>query len=186
MVRNAVPPGPKGKRRHKGLSEYGKELKDKQELKNWYNLSEKQFRNYVTAILGKHKTSSGGGKAENASELLIRKLELRLDNVILRLGFATSRVQARSLVTHGHFLVNDKPVKIPSHELRKGDKISLKKSSSGKRYFQIILPFLKRHVVHSWLSFDIDKLEGKVVNAPNLEEASPPVPLSAIFEFYSR
>lgn len=99
MVKKPYPPGKKGKRRPIPLSEYGRELKEKQKLKNLYNLKETQFKNYFKEVLKKR------GKVENASDLLVKILESRLDNVVFRLGFTSSRKQARQLVSHGYFLV---------------------------------------------------------------------------------
>ena len=120
MVKKPYPPGKKGKRRPTPLSEYGRELREKQKLKNLYNLKERQFKNYVKRVLKKR------GKVENASDLLIKILESRLDNVVFKLGFTVSRSQARLLVSHGYFLVNGKPTNIPSRQLKKGDIISIK------------------------------------------------------------
>lgn len=180
MVRKPYPPGPKAKKRTRGLSEYGKELREKQKLKNWYNLEERQLRKYVKEIL------KARGKVVDAGAALIKTLESRLDNVVFRLGFAPSRTAARQMVSHGHFRVNDKPINIPSYLIKKGDKISLKPSSVKKTIFQKLLPFLKKHNPPSWLKLDVKSLEGKVIDLPNLEEAAPSAELSSIFEFYSK
>ncbi len=180
MVRKPYPPGLKGKRRKKGESEYGRELKEKQKVKNWYNLRERQLKKYVSAVLKKR------GSAENVEELLIKLLESRLDNVVFRLGFAVSRSQARQLVSHGHFLVNGKKVNIPSYQVKKGDKIALRESSKKKKNFQEILPFLKKHTPPSWLKLDAQKMEGEVIGEPSLKEVAPPFEISSVFEFYSK
>ena len=181
MVKRAYPPGQQQKKkRSRGFSEYAKELREKQMLKNWYNLKETQFRKYVKDIL-KKKNKTG-----DAGVLLIRVLESRLDNVIYRLGFASSRDQARQLVNHGHFFVNGKPVNIPSFLVKKEDKIILKPTSQKKAAFQNIKILLKKSRLPRWLELDIEKLEGKVVGEQTLEEAAPPVEISAIFEYYSR
>jgi len=180
MVKKPYSPGPKAKKRVKALSEYGKELKEKQKLKNWYNLEEKQFRKYVKNIL---ETRS---KSVDARVRLIEKLESRLDNVVFRLGFAPSRAAARQMVSHCHFTVNGKSVNIPSYSVRKGDKISVASGFSKKNIFKKLSPVLKKHNSPSWLQFNAEKLEGKVVGLPNLEEAAPPAELSSIFEFYSK
>ncbi len=179
MVKRPYPPGLRGKRR-KILTEYGKELREKQKLKNWYNLREKQFSRYIKEALGKR------GKAEDVSTLLIEKLESRLDNVVFRLGFASSRSQARQLVNHSHFLVNGKRVNIPSFQTKKGDKISLNVKSGGKNVFQNIKPGLKKYKPPSWLKLNPESMEGEIISSPSLEEVSPPAEISSIFEFYSR
>lgn len=180
MVRKPYPPGPKSQKRRKAFSEYGKELREKQKLKNWYNLEERQFSRYVRNILKKR------GKAADIGAALVEVLESRLDNVVFRLGFAASRKTARQIVSHGHFTVNDKPVDVPSYSVKKGDKISLKPSSLKKAFFQKLSSSLKKYNPPSWLKLDSKNLEGKVVNSPNLDEAAPPVELSSIFEFYSK
>jgi len=180
MVKRNYPPGVKGKRRKGAMSEYGKELVEKQKLKKWYNLKERQFKKYVKEVLAKR------GIVENAGALLIEKLESRLDNVVFRMGFASSRAQARQMVSHGHFLVNGKRVDIPSLEVRKNDKISLRPSSRKKIIFQRTAEILKKHTPPSWIKVDAQKMEGEIIGKPSLEEAGVPVEISSIFEFYSR
>jgi len=180
MVKKAYPPGHKRKRRIRGFSEYGKELNEKQKLKNWYNLKERQFRKYVKEVLQKR------GKVEDESLLLIKILEGRLDNVVFRLGFAKSRAQAKQLVSHGHFLVNGKSIDAPSYQVKKGEIISMKPQKIKKTYFQNLKNLLKKYKPPAWLELNAEKLEGKVIGEPSLEETAPPVEISAIFEFYSR
>jgi len=180
MVKKSYPPGARKKRRRGGLSEYGKELAEKQRLKNYYNLGEAQFRKYVKEIL------KSRGKVEDAGILLIKKLEKRLDNVIYRLGFAKSRSEARQLVSHGHFLVNSKPVNIPSREVKKGDKISFRETKKEKVFLRNLRLSLKNYQAPSWLKLNKTKLEGEVVGEPIGKDLEVPFDLSAIFEFYSR
>ena len=180
MVKRPYPPGQRKKRRKRPPSEYAKELMEKQKLRNWYNLREKQFKNYVNKILARR------GKVKDASALLIQKLEFRLDNVVFRLGFTLSRVKARQLVSHGFFIVNKRAMNIPSHQLKKGDVISLKPQKAEKKIVKEIKTLIKNQKVPSWLQLDVDKLEGKVVGIPTLEEVAPSVEMPAIFEFYSR
>jgi len=180
MVRRSYPPGEKRKRRPSPPSEYGKELREKQKLKNWYNLRERQFKKYVK------ETLKSRGRVEDATVLLIRKLESRLDNIVFRLGFAPSRAQAKQLVSHGHFLVNGKRIDIPSHHVKKGDVISFSSKSQKKNIFQTIKNSLKKYKTSSWLKLDVEKMEGEVLNEPAIEEVAPPVEISTIFEFYSK
>lgn len=180
MLKRAYPPGQKGKRRPTPPSEYSKALKEKQKLKNWYNLKEEQFKNYVKKILERR------GRTENAPSLLIKTLESRLDNVVFRLGFANSRALAKQLVSHGHFLVNGKAIDTPGYSVKKEDIISIKSPKSQKVIFQNLKNLLKKHNPPSWLELNGEKLEGKVVGEPNPEEVAPPVEISTIFEFYSR
>ena len=174
LIKKPYPPGLKKKRRRAGaFSEYGKELKEKQKLRNWYNLKESQFRKYV--------------KENPSPSLLIQKLESRFDNVILRLGFAGSRAQARQFVSHGHFLINGRPVNLPSYQLKKGDKITIRPASQKKKIFSNLTPLLeKNQTIPTWLKLNAEKLTGEVIGIPTLEEASPPVEISTIFEYYSR
>lgn len=180
MIRRAYPPGQKKKRRPTPPSEYGKALREKQKLKNWYNLRERQFEKYVKKILGRR------GRVEDASNVLIKILESRLDNAVFRLGLATSRPQAQQLVSYGHFLVNGKSINTPSYLVKKGDTILIKEQKAKKAIFQNTKNLLKKHKPPSWLELDIDKLGGKVIGEPNPEEVAPPVEISAIFEYYSR
>ena len=126
------------------------------------------------------------GQVQDAGNLLIQKLESRLDNVVYRLGFAASRSQAKQMTTHGHFLVNGKKVDVPSCQIKKGDVVSLRPSSKAKPLFANITAILKKSTPPLWLKLDPAKLEGKVIGEPNLEEVSPPAEISSIFEFYSR
>ena len=180
MIKRAYPPGQKKKRRPPSPSEYGKALKEKQKLKNWYNLGERQFKNYVKKILEKR------GRAGNATSSLIKILENRLDNIVFRLGFADSRPRAQQLVSHGHFSVNGRPIKVPSYSAKKGDVILIKEQKAKKIVFQNLKNTLKKHKVPDWLELDIEKLKGMVKGEPDSEEAAPPVEISAIFEYYSR
>lgn len=180
MVRKPYSPGQKTKRRSRPLSEYGKELREKQKLKNWYNLKEKQFGNYVKKILAKK------GGSEDAGARLIEILERRLDNVVFKLGFADSRSQAKQFISHRHFLVNDKIVNTSAFSVKKGDKIKIRPSSLKKGIFKDLVSALKKRSAPSWISLNISQLEGTIKSLPTFEEAAPPVEVSAIFEFYSR
>lgn len=180
MIKRPYPPGLKGKRRKGSLSEYGKQLREKQKLRYIYNLEERQFKNYVEEILAQR------GKVEDAAEALIKVLESRLDNVVFRLGFATSRRQAKKLVSHGHILVNDKTINIPSYLVQKGDFIKIKPTKAKKSLFKRLKQILSKQKIPSWLQLDFEKIEGRVVGEPSLKEAALAVEVSTIFEFYSR
>jgi len=180
MIKKPYPPGMRKKKRPPAPSEYGKELKEKQKLKNWYILSEQQLGNYVKDILKKR------GRVEDTSALLIQKLETRLDNVVFRLGFSPSRSQARQSVSHGHFLVNNRSVNISSYQLKKGDQVSIKPASKKQKNFENLSVTLKKYQTPSWLKLDIASLKGEVIAFPNLEEVLPPAELASIFEYYSR
>lgn len=187
MIKKDYPPGMAGKKRRRPLSEYGKELIEKQKLKNWYGLSERQFKKYVKEVLDKVHLASGPVKTgENPADILIRSLESRLDNVVFRLGFAVSRVQARQLVSHRHFLVNGKPTSIPSFKIKIGDKISLRPQSPKSEFLTKLSVTLKKYEAPGWLKLDKKTIEGTVLRFPTLEEVASPSELSSIFEFYSR
>ena len=180
MVKRPFAPGPQKKRKGGSPSEYKKSLEEKQTLKKWYGLSERQFKRYVNETLAKM------GKVKDVSAELIGKLERRLDNVIFRLGFAKSRVQARQLVSHGYFMINGKPVNIPSYQVKKDDVIALKETKKAKGIFKELANELKRKEIPAWLVLNKEKLEAKTVGEPNLDEVKPPAEISLIFEYYSR
>lgn len=180
LVRKPYVPGPKAKRRTKNFSEYAKELKEKQKLRNWYNLEEKQFSNYVKKVLGAR------GKVADAAAFLIEILESRLDNVIFRLGFAPSRAAARQIISHRHILVNDKHVNISSYLVKKGDQIKIRPASVSKTIFKNLSQTIKNYKAPMWLELDKEKLEGKIVSVATMVEAAPPAEISSIFEFYSK
>lgn len=180
MTRKPYPPGMKGKRRFRGLSEFGRQLREKQKLRMLYGLREAQFKNYVKRILGKR------GKVGDAAQLLICALEMRLDNVVFRLGIASSRLQARQLVSHKFFCLNGKPINTPSYKVKVGDIISLKPQKTKKAIFQNLVLTLKNYQPPAWLELNKEKIEGKVLKLPTVEEAGIPAETGAIFEFYSR
>jgi len=184
MIKKDYPPGIISKKRRKSTSEYGKELKEKQKLRNWYGLSEKQFKSYVEEVL--ERMHKGSLKDENPAETLIKILESRLDNTIFRMGFTLNRRQARQLVVHGHFLLNQKPVHSPSISLREGDKISLRPTSFKNKFFTKVPSYLKQYQVPEWIKLDKVKMEGEIIGTTNLEQTAPPAEISSIFEFYSR
>lgn len=181
MIKRSYVPGQKKKRRQSSFSEYGKELREKQKLKRMYNLREVQFRKYVKEALSSDKKIE-----KDPALLLIKSLESRLDNVVFRFGFTSSRAQARQLVSHGHFLINGKSVNIPSYQIKKGDIIIVKPKGLKKNIFQNISLKLKNYKFPSWISFDIKNLEGKIIGEPSMEETVLPVEISSIFEHYSR
>ena len=180
LLKRPYAPGQKAKNRRSPLSEYGKELMEKQKMRHWYGVSEKQFKGYVKDILDKR------GKMEDTSLELVKKLEKRLDNVVFRSGLALSRVQARQLVSHSHFTVNGRAVDIPSFQVKKGDKIELKEQKKDKDYFKKISVTLKKVQVPSWLKLDISKMSIEIAGEPSFEDSGVPAEISAIFEYYSR
>lgn len=180
MIKKPYAPGPRKKKRPRPLSEYGKQLREKQKLRNWYNLREHKFREYVL------DTIKARGKIADTSAYLIKLLESRLDNVVFRLGFAVSRSAAKKIISHKHILVNRKPINIASYQVKKGDVIALKEKAIAKPGFKNLPTILKSYTAPTWLQLDVAKLEGKVSGEPNLEESAPPSDLLSIFEFYSK
>lgn len=180
VLRKPYPPGQKSKKRRRNVSEYAKELQEKQKLKKWYHLREKQFRNYVLDALSKR------GRVEDAGTFLLQKLEKRLDNVLFRMGISPSRHKAKQLVGHGHVLVNGKKIDTPSHEVKKGDIVSLKPKSKEKPGMKEAITGLKKYKAPSWIDLDKEKVEAKIIGEPSVEDIIPPAEVSAIFEFYSR
>ena len=168
------PPGQHGQGRKK-VSEYGTQLREKQKTKRFYGLMETQFRNLFDKAVKK--------KGITGENLLIL-LETRLDNVVFRLGFASSRKEARQLVTHGHFLVNGKKVDIPSYTCDAGEVIKVKEKSTSSPKFKEIKEMTIS--VPSWLTVDTEKLEGKVITLPTRDEIDTPISEHLIVELYSK
>jgi small subunit ribosomal protein S4 len=174
IERRSYPPGQHGRGRTK-QSEYLTQLREKQKAKRYYGVLEKQFRNYY------EKASRRTGIT---GENLLRFLELRLDNVVYRLGFAASRAQARQFVRHGHFLVNGRRVNIPSFQLRPDDVLSMRTGSSAEESIRDATDLTAS--VASWLQADHDNLTGKVLRHPDREEIDTPVQEQLIVELYSK
>ena len=174
IERRSYPPGEHGRGRIK-QSEYLLQLREKQKARRYYGLLEKQFRNYY------EKASKQQGIT---GEVLLRMLELRLDNVVYRLGFAASRSQARQLVRHGHFQVNGRRVNIPSFQVRPDQIISVRPGSSAEQVIRDATDLTAS--VAPWLQADHDNLTGKVLRAPERTEIDTPVQEQLIVELYSK
>lgn len=170
------PPGVHGLRRSK-FSEYGIRLREKQKVKNMYGIREKQFSRYF-----KRAARMSG----ITGSLLIIMLEQRLDNVVYRLGFASSRNDGRQLVSHKHILVNGAMVNIPSYQVKEGDTIEIREKSRNLTRIQEGLRLLERRPIPSWLDLDIEKLKGSVSRLPEREDVTVPIDEQLIVEFYSR
>lgn len=174
IARRAYAPGQHGQSRKK-LTNYGLQLREKQKAKRIYGILETQFRNYYEEA-ERQKGISG--------ENLLRILETRLDNVVFRLGFASSRVEARQLVRHGHFTVNGKKVNIPSFEVSVNDVVAVKEKSRTSDKFKAFVEIATN--VPKWLTVDKDKMEGQVVALPQREDIDIPVNETLIVELYSK
>lgn len=180
MIRKAYPPGIHGRsggKRKSMLTEYGKQLREKQELKRMYGLREKQFKNYF---------KEARDKKQETTHLLVEFLETRLDNAVYRLGLAKSRKMSRQIISHGHILVNDKKVNIPSYRLKINDKITIKSSRLESKLYSDLKSSLRDYQPPKWLKLDKDKLAGEVLDKPDTGDVSSIVNLPLIVEFYSR
>ncbi len=180
MIKKPYPPGQKAKRRKGHVSQYGKELVEKQKLRQWYDLQERQLVKYVKAVI------SGQRKTESAGDQLLRKLEERLDNTVYRAGFSSSRSQSRQMINHGFFHVNQKPVDRPSYKVKKDDVVSIRPGKQKKLIFENFSVKMKNFTPPSWILLDKEKMEAKIIGEAVIEEIAPPVEISSIFEFYSR
>ncbi|MGI6747403.1 MAG: 30S ribosomal protein S4 [Anaerovoracaceae bacterium] len=167
-------PGQHGQSRKK-VSEYGLQLREKQKAKRFYGVLESQFRNYFDKA-EKKKGITG--------ENLLIMLETRLDNVVFRMGFASSRKEARQLVRHGHFTVNGRKQNIPSFAVKAGDVIKVKEKSVSSPKFKEIKEMSIS--VPSWITVDVAKLEGKVVAMPSRDDIDTPIAEHLIVELYSK
>jgi len=173
IERKAYPPGQHGRGRIK-QSEYLTQLREKQKARRYYGLLEKQFRGYYEKA-----NNQTGVTGEN----LLRMLELRLDNVVYRLGFGASRAQARQLIRHGHFQVNGRRVTIPSFQVKAGDAISLQHQRAQET---ITAATDLVASVPAWLQADHENLGGKVIRLPERDEIDVPVQEQLIVELYSK
>ena len=177
MIKRPYAPGVHGKNRRGRLSEYGRQLLEKQKIRYTYGLSEEQFKNYFKEIA--HQKG-------NKEELFIQKLEKRLDNVVYRLGWAKSRSLARQIVNHGHILVNGKKTDIPSYRVAKGEVIKFKKKTTKSPLVKDLAESLKKHKVPQWLSLNVGKLEAEIKDEPKFEDFNKVGELNMVIEYYSR
>ncbi len=177
--KRSYPPGMHGRRGRfrRKTSDFGTQLREKQKARRMYGVMERQFRRYF-----KDAERRKGVTGAN----LLQILESRLDNIVYRLGFAGSRAQARQLVTHGHFAVNDKKTDIPSYLVQPGDEIAVRGKSKQNAYFESVAQEMEHRFVQAWLSVDISALSGRVLALPSREEIEAPLNEQVITEYYSR
>lgn len=178
VERRGTAPGQKtqGKGRQK-VSEYGRQLREKQKMRRYYGVLEKVFSNYFTEAA---RTKGQTGKQ------FLQLLERRLDNVVYRLNLAASRAQARQLVTHRHFRVNGKLVNVPSYIVKAGDTITIGERALKSTVFQSNLEVAKSRRAPEWLEFNEQENSAKVLQLPSREQIDTPVDEQLIVEFYSR
>lgn len=178
LERRSYPPGNRGKRVSFKKSNYKVQLREKQKVKRFYGVGEKQFRNFFSRAA--HKKGITG-------ENLLRSLELRLDNVLYRMNFAYSRAHARQLIRHGHIQVNEKKVSIPSYILRLEDEISFREKALQNENIKTMLEDVKGLVeIPEWLIVEAEKYVGKVNSIPTRDDVSIPVEEHLIVELYSK
>ena len=174
--RRSTPPGMNPTRRRK-VSEFGLQMREKQRVRRSYSVLERQFRNYF-----RNAERQRGMTGEN----LLRLLEMRLDNVVYRMGFASSRAQARQLVNHGHFSVNGRATKAPSLQTSVGDRIEVRDTRRGRTYFKIAPDTMRAAQVPDWVSADPTQLAGSVIAEPTREQMPMEFNEQLVVEYYSR
>src|SRR5579859_764173 len=177
LERRSSRPGQHGSGRQRKESGYAKQLREKQRVRRTYGILERQFkRHFTTAARTPGKTG----------ETLLQILEMRLDNLVYRLGFADSRAQARQLVNHGHFAVNGRKTDIPSFIAKPNDVISVRERSKGQEYFKTRSLLLAQKGVPTWLSLDINGLSGRVITIPSRTDLELPFDEQMVVEYYQR
>jgi small subunit ribosomal protein S4 len=176
VTRRNYAPGQHGQKRTK-LSEYGTQLREKQKTRSFYGVGEKQFRKYFEMASNKK-----GITGEN----LLQLLELRLDNVVYRMGLATSRAEARQIVSHGHITVNGGKVNIPSYLVEKNDVIAICEASQNDEKFKNIMEQTAGRTVPAWMEFNAEQKKATVVELPKREDIDLPVQEHLIVELYSK
>ena len=174
--RRAKPPGPHVAQRRR-MSDRGVQLREKQKAKYSYGIFERQFKRFF---------ASAERKAGITGDNLVVLLERRLDNVVYKLGFADSRSQARQLILHGHILVNDHKVTIPSSMVNEGDVIKWREGSKKTEYFKTLVEGIKAKTVPAWLSLDRENLIGKVESLPSSDVLEAKFEPTSVVEWYSR
>ncbi len=175
--RRAYVPGMHGQARRSKVSEYGRQLREKQKVKRMYGLMEKQFRHYYK-LAAKREGVTG--------ENLLRYLERRLDNTVYRLGFAVSRAEARQIVRHNHILVNGRRCNIPSAQVKVGDVIEIREKSREQARLTESLEAVDRRGVPAWLEAEPKHFKGKVTSLPQRADVTAPIEERLIVELYSK
>ncbi len=174
--RRPTPPGQHVMRRRK-VSEFGVQLREKQKVRRVYSVHERQFKRYFQ--VAEHRPGVTG-------ENLLRLLETRLDNVVYRMGFASSRAQARQLVTHGHFALNGRPTSIASQQISEGDRVEVRATSRRQPYFKNVGEALRGAQRPDWLSVDADRLAGTLTSLPSRDQMPLDLNEQLVVEYYSR
>ncbi len=176
LARRNYRPGQHGQNPQR-VSEFGMQLREKQKAKVIYGLMERQFRKYY---------ENASKKVGVTGDVLLQLLEMRLDNVIYRLGFAITRPQARQLVSHGFFEVNGHKVNIPSFQVKVGDVVSVRAGKQSSQYMKNMTPALAQAQSPEWLSLDAKAMSGKVLSKPSRDQTDASLNTQLIVEYYSR
>ena len=174
--RRPFAPGQRSMRRRK-VSDRGLQLREKQRARAVYGVLERQFRRYYAEAVRRHGVSGDN---------LLRILEMRLDNLLFRLGFAESRAQGRQVVLHEHITVNGRKAHTPSHVLKVGDVIGWTSRGQSSRYFEIVKEQMASKNIPSWLSVEADAMTGRVLAEPEVEEIGAKFSPATVVEYYSR
>ena len=178
LSRRPYPPGVHGPDGRGRMTDYGKQLREKQKAKRMYGLNERQFRNLFREAVAKRG---------NSGETLIQFLETRLDNTVFRLGFVKTRAAARQAVSHAHISVNGKRVNIPSYRVKAGEVISVRENKRQKPLWKELAEAVKnKKDLPSWLSMNVEEASAKVTGIPAGTELQQPFDPKLIIEFYSR
>ncbi len=177
MERHPYPPGQHGQRRRRKPSDFAVRLREKQKLRFYYNMSEKQFARLFEEA--SRKTGATGA-------VFLQLLESRLDNVVYRLGIAATRRQARQFVAHGHITVNGQRIDIPSYRVNPGDEIAVHANARKMQFIKDNLDARKRGKPFPWLEFDAETLKGRFLHRPSREDIVVPVNELQVIEYYSR
>jgi small subunit ribosomal protein S4 len=175
--RRSSKPGQHGAARGRKASGYALQLREKQKVRKTYGILERQFKRHFDAA---------ARRAGKTSDNLIQLLEMRMDNIVYRLGFADSRAQARQLVTHGHFRLNGRKLDIPSAMVKAGDEITVRAQSQNTEYFKARALLLAQKGVPTWLRVDPNTLTGRVLAAPTPQDLGLPFNEQLVVEFYQR
>lgn len=177
VERRPTAPGMHGAKRQRKMSDFGLQLREKQKARRIYGVLEKQFSKHFDEA----KRIPGA-----TGERLLQILELRLDNIVYRMGFADSRAQARQIVRHGHFTVNGRATDVPSFITKAGDTVAVKESSRGKEYFKVVADSFGKTEIPGWVSIEPKNLSGRIVSIPVRNEMDITLDEQLIVEYYNR
>lgn len=177
LERRNTRPGQHGGGRARKESGYAKQLREKQRVRRTYGILERQFSKHF---------DNAARRPGKTSENLLQILEMRLDNLVYRLGFADSRAQARQLVNHGHFAVNGRKTDIPSFIAKPNDVVTVRERSKGLEYFKIRAQLLAQKGVPSWLRLDVNEMSGRVITIPSRADLELPFDETMVVEYYQR